>query len=128
MYIMTKAIIKFKTAAIMYTDLHPHSPAMIPLANLENNIPAVIPEETIPTICPRSSSLLKSPARGKMICPEIVTIPMLNNDRDNIMKEGDNAQEINAMTDNAITMLINLFLRTKSPNGTMNNMPIAYPI
>ena len=64
----------------------------------------IIPEETIPTICPRSSSLLKSPARGNMICPEIVTIPMLNKDRDNIMKEGDNAHEINAITDNAITM------------------------
>ena len=84
--IITKAISKFKIAAIMYTDLHPQNPAMIPLTNLENNMPAVIPDETIPTICPRSSSLLKSPARGKMICPDTVTIPMQNNDKDNYIR------------------------------------------
>ncbi len=44
------------------------------------------------------------------------------------MNEGDNAHEINAIIDNVITMAINLFLRTKSPNGTINKMPIAYPI
>lgn len=56
-YMMIKTIIRFNAAAIRYTDLHPHTPAMIPLANLENSIPVVIPEDTIPTICPRSSSL-----------------------------------------------------------------------
>ena len=48
--------------------------------------------------------------------------------KDNIMKEGDNAQDNNAIMDNTITMLINLFLRTKSPNGTRNRIPNAYPI
>ena len=83
---------------------------MIPLANLENSIPVVIPEDTIPTICPRSSSLLKSPARGNMICPEMVTSPMLKRDNDNIANDGDSAQDISAITDNVITMLISLFL------------------
>ena len=66
-YIMVNTMIRFNIAAIRYTDLHPQNPAMIPLANLENRIPVVIPEDTIPTIWPRSSSLLKSPARGNMI-------------------------------------------------------------
>ena len=57
---------KFNTAAIRYTDLQPHNPARIPLANLEKRIPVVIPEATIPTIWPRSSGLLKSPAKGNI--------------------------------------------------------------
>lgn len=46
--IMIKTIARFNIAAITYTDLHPHKPAIIPLANLENRIPVVIPEDTIP--------------------------------------------------------------------------------
>ena len=121
-------MIMFKIAAIRYSNLHPQNPAMIPLANLENNIPMVIPEDTIPTMRPRSSGLLKSPERGRIICPEIVTIPILNKDNANMIKDGDNAHAANAIIDNTITMLINLFLHTKSPKGTMNNIPIAYPI
>lgn len=125
---MTKTIIKFNAAAIRYTDLQPHNPAMIPLINLENKIPVVIPEATIPTICPLCSGLLKSPANGNMICPEMVTIPMLNNDKDNIINEGDKAHASKVTTDKIITMAINLFLRTKSPSGTMKKIPKAYPI
>ena len=121
-------MIRFNIAAIRYTDLHPHNPAMMPLANLENRMPVVIPEDTIPTMCPRSDFLLKSPARGRIIWPEIVTIPMLKRHRDNIINDGEKAHESSVITDSIITILISLFLRTKSPIGKINRIPIAYPI
>lgn len=127
-YIITKSIIRFKMAAIRYTLLQPQNPAMIPLANLENKIPGVILEDTIPTIFPRSSSGLKSPARGNMIWPDIVTIPMLNSDSANMLNDGESEHESNAAMAKSITRPINLFLFRKSPNGTIKNIPKAYPI
>ena len=45
-----------------------------------------------------------------------------------MVKEGAIAHEINAIIDNTITIAINLFLSTKSPNGTIKRISkIFYP-
>ena len=53
---------------------------------------------------------------------------MLNNDSARIINEGDNANATKVTIDNSITIVISLFLRTKSPKGTINKIPNAYPI
>ena len=84
-----------------------------------------MPEETMPTIRPRSFSAAKSPTSGKIICPDTVTIPNAPKETANTAKEDATAEHNNPATVSNITVINNLRRSRMSPKGTMSKIPKA---